>query len=74
MADRHDAVRDILASHVMFATLPADDKAALEQLFSMREFAPGEYLARQNERMEGVFTFIPARCGPSRPWLAGEPR
>jgi len=55
MADRHDAVRDILASHVMFATLPADDKAALEQLFSMREFAPGEYLARQNERMEGVF-------------------
>ncbi|WP_320170667.1 peptidase domain-containing ABC transporter [Maridesulfovibrio sp.] len=54
MADKHDAIRDILESHVMFATLSAKDKAELARMFVLKEYMPGERLVRQNEYTAGV--------------------
>ncbi|WP_319778230.1 peptidase domain-containing ABC transporter [Maridesulfovibrio sp.] len=50
-----EAVRYILATHIMFSTLSTEDKKAIEPLFEARKFEESELVSEQSSPIDGMY-------------------
>jgi len=55
MENYQEAIQALLSTHVMFSTLPKEDKASLESLFEIIEFEPNDIIAEQFTPVEGMY-------------------